>query len=487
MQQLIQKVKEYNPKADLTLINKAYGFADAAHVGEKRLNGEPLIHHCLAVAKLLILCRVDSATIAAALLHDVLEKTEVNKKDLAKEFNPTVAKLVDGVSIIKKVKTRTGRDYQVENLRKLFLATAKDVRVVLIRLSEKLHSLQTLEGIPEDLRGETIQKAFEIYAPLAERIGVYYFKWQIEDWAFKHHNHAEHTHIQKHLAETREKREAYIEKVKDLLSNKLFESGIKAEIKGRPKHIYGIYKKTLSERKPGESKEEYLQRLHDKQAFRVLVSSVDNCYTVLGVIHQLWKPWSKFNDYIANPKPNGYRSIHTTVFGPEGKLVELQVKTYAMHEYNEFGPAAHVYYKEIGREKGSLRKAPIDRLSWLRSLVEWQEEILKEKDFEEALKTDVFGDRVFVFTPKGDVKDLPAGSTPIDFAYQVHTELGNSASGAKVDGKLVPLNYQLNTNETVAILISKIKKTPSQDWLKFVKTQEAKSKIRKALKKLAKQ
>lgn len=473
---LYQKIKDYKPDADFRLVKKAYEFADAAHAGEKRLSGEPLINHCLAVAELLTELKMDEKTVAAGLLHDVLEKTNMIKRDLEDEFGPMVTDLVDGVTVIKRVKTKTGEKYETENLRKLLLATAKDVQVVLIRLAEKLHNLQTIDSLPQEKQKIVISKIFDIYAPLAERLGVHHFKWQLEDLAFKFQNHQEHTRIQNYLVESREERERYIEKIIKSLSKGLKKAGIATEVRGRPKHFYSIYKKLVKYQKEGESSN--LEKILDKLAVMVLVETVDECYKALGIAHQLFHPLDKeFDDYIAHPKPNGYRSIHTTVFGPEGKIVEVQIKTREMHKYNEFGPASHTYYKEVGRREA----LPTDRLSWLKNLVEWQEEIKSEKEFEKALKIDVFGDRVFVFTPKGDVLDLPQGATPIDFAYAVHTELGNSCVGAKVDGKLAPLNCALQTNQVVEILTSKTKKLPSSDWLKFAKTQSARSQIRKSL------
>ncbi len=474
LETLCQKIKSYQPKANTELVKKAYEFAEAAHVGEKRLSGEPLVSHCLGTALLLTDLKVDSQTLAAALLHDVLEKTNMIKRDLEDEFGKTVADLVDGVTIIKRVKTKTGEKYEAENLRKLLLATAKDVRVVLIRLAEKLHNLQTIDSLPEEKQKVVISKVFDIYAPLAERLGVYHFKWQLEDLAFKFQNHKEHTRVQNYLAETRGEREAYIKKVVRKLSEELEKMGINAEFFGRAKHLYGIYKKLIKYQKEGKSFS--LSEITDKLAFTVLVENTEECYEVLGIINNLWRP-HRCTDYIANPKPNGYRSIHDYVFGPEDKLFEIQIKTRKMHEYNEFGPASHIYYKEVGR----VEVPPTDKFTWLKSLVEWQEEIKSEKEFEEALKIDVFGDRVFVFTPKGDVLDLPKGATPVDFAYQVHTELGDLCVGAKVDGKLAPLDCELKTNQVVEILTSKTKKQPSADWLNFVKTQAARSKIRKSL------
>ena len=479
LETLCQKIKTYQPTADLQLIKKAYEFAAAAHVGEKRLNGEPLIDHCLAVAELLTELKMDEKTLAAALLHDVLEKTDITKEDLEKEFGKTVANLVDGVTVIKKVKTKTGEKCEVENLRKLLLATAKDVRVVLIRLAEKLHNLRTIDSLPPGKQKVVISKIFDIYAPLAGRLGVHHFKWQLEDWAFKFQNHSEHTRIQNHLAETREEREKYIEKISQILSDELKKNNIDNEIFGRPKHFYSIYKKMKKYQREG--KVPTPKNILDQLAVMVLVETIGDCYQTLGIVHQLFRPLDQeFDDYIARSKPNGYRSIHTTVFGPEEKFVEIQIKTRKMHEYNEFGPAAHTYYKESGkREVG-----PTNKLLWLKNLMEWQKDLDSERDFERALKIDVFGDRVFVLTPQGDVLDLPQGATPIDFAYAVHTELGHQCVGAKVNGKLVPLDYKLQTNQVVEILTSKTKKLPSRDWLNIVKTQSARSQIRRALRAL---
>ena len=473
---LCQKVKTYQPEADINLVRKAYEFAQAAHLEEKRLSGEPLVDHCLEVATLLTDLKMDEKTIAAALLHDVLEHTNIIKRDLENEFGKTVAELVDGVTVVKSVKTKTGAKHEIENLRKLLLATAKDVRVVLIRLAEKLHNLKTIESLPKEKQEIVISKVFDLYAPLAERLGVYHFKWQLEDWAFKFQNHKEHTRIQNYLTETREEREKYISKVVKKLSEKLQEGDVEAMVCGRAKHFYSIYKKLIKYQRAGKTSS--LEKILDKLALMVIVKTVDDCYQTLGIVHQLFSPLDhEFDDYIANPKPNGYSALHTTVFGPEGKVVEIQIKTHKMHKYNEFGPAAHTYYKEVGKREA----LPTDRLSWLKNLVEWQEEVKDEQEFEKALKIDVFGDRVFVFTPKGDVLDLPKGATPVDFAYAVHTELGDSCREAKIDGKLAPLDCELQTNQMVEILTSKTKKQPSSDWLKFVKTQAARSKIRKSL------
>lgn len=479
---LIKNAQEYNPKLKEDLIRRAYAYADAALVGKKLLNGETLLSHALATARHLTEIRVDSFTIAAALLHDVLKESDLTREDLEEEFGETVARLVDGVSAIKKMKTSAGRDYPVENLRKLLLATAQDVRVVLIRLAEKLHNLQTLEGLPAELRRETIRKAFEVYAPLADRIGVFHFKWQIEDLAFKHSQPECYAQIKDYLKKERMEREKIIAQTSRKLKEVLAKNKVEAKVFGRVKHYYSIYKKWQTPKYARLELEEFVRRLHDKLAFMVLVKETADCYLALGIIHQHWRHHPElFDDYIANPKPNGYRSLQTAIFLGGGEISEVQIKTHAMHEYNEFGPASHLFYKEVGREKGSRVKAPEERIAWLKNLVEWQEEILEEKEFEEALKIDVFGDRVFVFTPKGEVKDLPAGSTPIDFAYSVHSEVGNNATGAKVDGKLVPLDYKLQNGQVVEILTSKRRKLPSLDWLEFVRSRHARYQIRKAL------
>lgn len=488
LEKLNEKIKSYNSGFNETLIQRAFTFAEAAHLNQKRLSGEPMIHHAVKTAEILTDLKVNDATLAAALLHDVLEHTNINKLDIKDEFGEIVSDLVDGVSIIKKYKTKTGEDKQVENLRKLLLASARDVRVVLIRLAEKLHSLITLWGLPQTLQQETIDKAFEIYAPLAERLGVHHLKWQIEDWAFKHQNHPLHSLIHESLRESREEREAYIQKIKSILEPLFVSEGIEnVKIEGRVKHLYSIYKKMLLDKKPHETEGEYLKRLHDAQAFRVLTKEEAECYQILGIVHKLWPPISDsayvLKDYIAKPKPNGYRSLHTSVICEQGKIAEFQIKTYAMHEYNEFGPASHLYYKEIGRKKGGQIKTPVDRLIWLKNLVKWQKDFQTGAAFEKALKIDAFGDRVFIFTPAGDVLDLPKGATPVDFAYAIHSEIGHRTIGAKTDGKLTPLDYLLQNGQVCEILTSRKAKAPSPRWLEFVKTQNAKYLINKFFKK----
>lgn len=479
---LKNKIKKYNPNADFGLVEKAYKYAQKAHEGEERLSGKPLIEHCLEVAHLLADIKMESTAIAAGLLHDTIEHEKATKESLQKNFGKEVAELVDGVSVIKKVKTKTGGWTQTENFRKLLLATVKDIRVMLIRLAEKVHSLKTIESLPEELREETAQKALDIYAPIAERLGVYYYKWQLEDWAFKYLNHKAHTEIQNFLEETREGRNEYIQKVRKKIRKELRKQGINAEIYGRPKHFYSIYRKMQSEKQAGETSREYLKRLHDVQAFRILINTTDECYKTLDIVYNFWEPGERFSDYIAHPKPNGYQSLHTTVFCEENRIAEFQIRTWKMHEYNEYGPASHAFYKELGRTKGSQLRAPKEYTSWLKDLVKWKEKTRGNKEFEEALKINVYTDRVFVLTPKGDVLDLPQGATPIDFAYKIHSDLGNSCTGAKADGKLIAVDSKLQTGQVVEILTDKSRKGPSPDWLNCAKTNEAKSKIKKALK-----
>lgn len=480
--ELKNKTKKYNPNADFELIEKAFKYAQKAHKGEERLSGNPIIQHCLEVAELLADIKMDSVTIAAGLLHDTIEHEKATKEEIKNKLGTKVAELVDGVSVIKKVKTKTSGWSQTENFRKLLLATVKDIRVMLIRLAEKVHSLKTIESLPEELREETAQKALDIYAPIAERLGVYYYKWQLEDWAFKYLNHKAHTEVQNFLEETRESRNKYIQKVRKKIRKELRKQGINAEIYGRPKHFYSIYRKMQSEKKPGETDRKYLERLHDVQAFRILVNTTDECYKTLDIVHSLWEPGEKFSDYIVHPKPNGYRSLHTTVFCEKDRIAEFQIRTHKMHEYNEFGPASHAFYKELGRTKGSHVKAPTEYTSWLKDLVKWKEKTRGDKEFEEALKINVYTDRVFVLTPKGDVLDLPEGATPIDFAYKIHSDLGNRCVGAKADGKLIPLESELQNGQVIEILTNKSRKGPSPDWLNHVKTNEARCKIKKALK-----
>lgn len=478
LEMLLKKHRKFYPHPEPDLIRRAYEFAEVAHQGEKRLNGEDFIKHPLGVANLLAEIRLGSSSLAAGLLHDVLEHTDFEKEDLEEEFPSPISDLVEGVTVIKSVKTKTGEERQVENLRKLILASAEDVRVVLIRLAEKLHNLETIKALPEEKQKVVLSKVFEIYAPLAERLGVYHFKWQLEDLAFRYLNPEEFLEIRRGVGESRVQREAYMGRVRAKIEDELSARGIKFEIKGRAKHLYSIFNKLRRYEREGKVFGiEGISRIYDQVALMILVDSISECYSVLSIVNSLWEPIPmEFDDYIAHPKPNGYRALHTTVLY-EGRSLEIQIKTCQMHEIAEYGIAAHSYYKE----KGNSRIVSEEKLTWLKDLIKWQEEIKNPREFEEALKLDVFGDRVFVLTPKGDVKDLPKGSTPIDFAYAVHSELGDSCVGAKVNGKVMSLDTKLENGQVVEILTSRARKKPSSDWLSFARTTFARSKIRKAL------
>ncbi|NTV31106.1 bifunctional (p)ppGpp synthetase/guanosine-3',5'-bis(diphosphate) 3'-pyrophosphohydrolase [candidate division WWE3 bacterium] len=477
---LIEKVLKYHPTAKIDLIRRAYAFADAAHVGQKRKVGSSFIDHPVAVANYLADIKVDSYTLSAALLHDVLEHTDITKKDLEEEFGETVAELVDGVTGLKRIATHKGVLAYRENLRKLFLASAKDIRVILIRLADKLHNLETVDALPIEVQHQTLEKILEIYAPLAERLGIFHLKRKLEDGAFKRMYPDVYQQMDNYFVKTYDEREQFIHYMTDELHTLMDINSIESYVYGRIKNYYSIYRKFSRKHTAGETIEDYLDRLQDKQAFRIIVGSLEECYTALGYVHQRWRSNPKgFDDYIARPKPNGYRSVHTSVFVPErNDHAEVQIRTREMHQYNEFGPAAHVIYKELGH---SMTEAPEDRIKWLRDLVEWQSEILEDHEFEAALKLDLFGDRVFVFTPKGDVKDMPKGATPIDFAYQVHTEIGHHLSGAKVNGKMVGIDYELQNNDVCEIIISPTRKYPSSDWLRIAKMNSTKNRIRKYL------
>jgi len=468
--QLLSNAKRFHRNLDEKLFRKAYEFAEAVHVNQSRLNGEPFIYHPMAVTDHLVRIKVDSSTLAAALLHDTMENTDVNKALLIEEFGQTVADLVDGVTVIKSIKTKSGERQYQESIRKLLLASAKDIRVVLIRLAEKLHNLETIEALPKEQQEFTLAKVFDIYAPLAERLGVYYLRWQLQDRAFAVQSPELYQQIEDYYQQNRSEREELIRELSLKMKQLLAKEKIDAEIKGRVKGHYSVYRKYLAKRRSHESLTEFLQRLHDKLALMILVDSIEQCYQVLGIVHRHWRHIpEEFDDYIANPKPNGYRSIQTAVLALPGERIEVQIKTKEMHEYNEFGPAAHVHYKSMSPDKGSRVSADEARVAWLKDLVEWHDEIMEDQAFEEAFRIDVFGDRVFVLTPKGDVKDLPKGSTPIDFAYAVHTEVGNNMVGAKVNGKVVSLDYQLQSNDICEIITSKRSKGPNPDWIKLAK------------------
>ncbi|MCX7796231.1 MAG: bifunctional (p)ppGpp synthetase/guanosine-3',5'-bis(diphosphate) 3'-pyrophosphohydrolase [bacterium] len=454
------------------LIVSAYEFALSAHNGQKRRSGEEFFVHPLEVAKILSSMDVDAVTIASALLHDVVEDTRVSIEEIEKRFGQEIATLVDGVTKLSKLTSLSGEERQAENLRKMFLAMAKDVRVIFIKLADRLHNMRTLSYLPSDRQKIISKETLDIFAPLAHRLGMWRIKWELEDLSFKYLEPEKYREISKLVAKTRKEREEHIQEAISIIRSNLDSLGIKADIQGRPKHLYSIYMKMQRDNLT-------FDQIYDLLGIRVIVDSTKDCYTVLGIIHSLWKPIpGRFKDYIAVPKSNMYQSLHTTVIGPRGEPLEIQIRTYEMHRIAEYGIAAHWKYKE-GRTDQDFDI----KLSWLRQLLEWQKDMQDAKEFVEQVKVDLFEDEVFVFTPKGDVVSLPKGSTPIDFAYRIHTEIGNRCVGAKVNGRIVPLDYKLNSGEIVEILTSK-SATPSLDWLSFVATTSARNRIRQYFKRL---
>ncbi|BAT71831.1 GTP pyrophosphokinase [Thermosulfidibacter takaii ABI70S6] len=467
LEKIKANVKANHPDADVTLLDRAFERANQAHQGQKRLSGEPYIVHPLEVALILSEMRMDPITVAAALLHDVLEDTEITKKELEKEFGEEITFLVESVSKISKIEAKTHIQRQAETIRKMLLAMAKDLRVIIIKLADRLHNMRTLHFIDNpEKRKRIARETLDIYAPLAHRLGLARIKWEMEDLAFREINPEMYKYIEERVAKSREEREQYINMMIELVREKLKEKGINAHIEGRPKHFYSIYKKMLENNLSFEE-------LYDLIALRIIVDTVDQCYTVLGVIHSNW-PYipGRFKDYIAMPKPNMYQSLHTTVIGPGGEKVEFQIRTWEMHRVAEEGIAAHWKYKE----KGRVDKEEEQIFSWIRRFLDWQKDVGGHKDFIYSLKTDLFPEKVYVFTPKGEVKAFPKGATPLDFAYAIHTEVGHHCVGAKVDGRLVSLDYELKTGEKVEILTSP-NQHPSRDWLKIVKTTRARTKI----------
>ncbi|MGB9661971.1 MAG: RelA/SpoT family protein [Moorellaceae bacterium] len=468
LQVLEREILLYYPDADLQLIREAYKFASQAHGDQKRHSGEPYIVHPLAVAEILAELQLDIVTIAAGILHDVVEDTAVSLETIRDLFGEEVALLVDGVTKLSRLEHKTKEEQQAETLRKMFLAMAKDIRVILIKLADRLHNMRTLKHCPPDKQREIARETLEIYAPLAHRLGIFRLKWEMEDHALRYLEPEIYYDLVKNISKKRQEREEYIQKVAAILREKLQESGIEADIQGRPKHFYSIYNKMKKEQKE-------LSEIYDLIALRVIVDSVKDCYAVLGIIHALWKPIpGRFKDYIAMPKPNMYQSLHTTVLGPEGEPFEVQIRTWEMHRTAEYGIAAHWRYKEGYTNSDHEFE---QKLTWLRQILDWQRDLRDPREFMESLKIDLFSDRVYVFTPKGDVVELPAGSVPIDFAYRVHTDVGHQCVGAKVNGRLVPLDYKLKTGDIVEILTQK-GSHPSRDWLKIVKTSQAKNRIR---------
>ena len=467
---LLRTVKGYNAKADLKEIERAYRFAAEHHEGQKRLSGEDFVEHPLAVARVLADLGLDTTTLQAALLHDTVEDTEVSVEELDVEFGPEVSRIVDGLTKLDAISFRSREHEQAENVRKMIVAMAGDIRVLLIKLADRLHNMRTLSALPPEKQRRIATETLEIYAPLAHRLGVQQVKWELEDLSFKALHPGPYREIASLVERRRGERQQYVDGVLQAARTRLREAGLKAEVDGRPKHLYSIYEKMVIGGKE-------FNEIYDLAGIRVRVDSVRDVYAALGAIHSLWKPVpGRFKDYVAMPKYNMYQSLHTTVVGPQGKPIEVQIRTKDMHRTAEFGIAAHWRYKE-GRD-GKKAKEAAD-LAWLGQMLDWLKDMADPREFMEGLKIDLYGGQVFCFTPKGDVMNLPSGATPVDFAYAIHTEVGHRTIGAKVNGKLVPLDYELRTGDTVDILTSKAQgEGPSQDWLRWVKTPRARNKIR---------
>ncbi len=464
---ILERLLSYYPNADVDLLRKAYVFSAKVHLGQVRLSGEPYLSHPLEVAGILTQLRLDVATVATGLLHDTVEDTLTTLEDIRDHFGEEIAQLVDGVTKISKISLRFSEKDQAENFRKMILAMVKDIRVILIKLADRLHNMRTLRYHTPEKQREIAQETLDIYAPLAHRLGIDWIKTELEDLAFKHLHPEIYEEIQKKIARKEKERSRYIDEVKRILLKKLYENHIEAEVTGRIKQIYSLYQKMKEQNID-------LDQVYDITAFRVIVNTIKECYDVLGIIHSLWKPIpGKFKDYIGLPKENMYQSLHTSVIGPYGERIEIQIRTWEMHKIAEEGIAAHWKYKE-GKP---LDEEEDKRFSWLRQLLEWQRDLKDDMEFMESVKVDLFPNEVYIFTPKGEVKVFPVGATPIDFAYSIHSDVGHHCAGAKVNGKLVPLKYELKSGDTVEIITSPNQK-PSKDWLKFVKTSRAKTKIR---------
>jgi len=471
LQTLIEEIPKYQPAADLALLERAYRFSELSHEGQQRASGEPYLSHPLEVAGLLVNFKMDVTTVTAGLLHDVLEDTKTTKVDLQREFGAEIADLVDGVTKIGKLAFSSREERQAENFRKMLVAMARDLRVLMIKLADRLHNMRTLQYLPADKARKIAQETLDIYAPLAHRLGMAKVKAELEDLALRVLHHEDYQELMRRVAKRRLEREAEINNLISLLHDKLAEVGIGSKIAGRPKHFYSIWKKMH------EGGREF-DEIYDLTAVRVLTNSVRDCYGALGVVHSLWKPVpGRFKDFIAMPKVNMYQSLHTTVIGPKGDPVEIQIRTWEMHRVAEEGIAAHWLYKEKKGDRDRFDEA----FTWLRQLMESQKEMKDPKEFLDTVRFDLFPEEVYVFTPKGDVKALPEGSTPIDFAYAVHTDVGHHCVGAKVNGKLVPLRYTLRQGDIVEVVASPTQH-PSRDWLKIVKSSRSKAKINQWLK-----
>ena len=470
---IISLAKKNNKKSDSKLIKKAYEYAKKCHGEQLRRSGEPYIIHPVQVSYILATLGLDDATICAALLHDVVEDTEITKQDLEKEFSEEIAELVDGVTKLSKLQYASVEEQQVENYRKMFLAMGKDIRVILIKLSDRLHNMRTLKFLTRDRQIANAKETMDLYAPLANRLGMYSLKWELEDLAFKYLYPEEYRELVEGISRKREERLKFIDNIMNQIKVELKKQHIEAEINGRAKHLYSIYRKMKRDNIT-------LDQVYDLFALRVIVNSIKDCYSVLGVVHELYNPMpGRFKDYISVPKPNMYQSLHTTLIGDKGTPFEVQIRTWDMHRIAEYGIAAHWAYKEssfLSNRKANV-KVEEDKLSWIRETLEWQKDMQDPDEFLNTLKTELFEDEVYVFTPKGKIIALPKGSTPIDFAYNIHAEIGNRMTGAKINSKIMPIITQLKNGDIVEIVTSDQSKGPSRDWLKFIKSSTAKNKI----------
>ncbi|MGE5416432.1 MAG: RelA/SpoT family protein [Acidobacteriota bacterium] len=471
--QVLNHMRQHSEKADTALVMRAYEFAAKAHDGQYRISGEDYVIHPLAVADILAELGLDETTISAGLLHDVVEDTGYTLLDLERDFGVEISALVDGATKLSRIEMKSKEEAQAEYLRKMFLSMARDIRVVIIKLADRLHNMRTLKFHTPEKQREIALETMEIYAPLAHRLGIFRFRWELEDLSLRYLEPEIYYELVSRLKSKRKEREDYVTGLIDQINESLARVNIKADIEGRPKNLYSIYRKMIKQGKD-------LDEIYDKIAIRVVVDSVRDCYGVLGIIHTLWKPLpGRFKDYVATPKPNMYQSLHTTLIGQGGEPFEVQIKTWEMHQTAEYGIAAHWRYKE-----GSASDRDFDeKLAWLRRSLEWQQDVKDTREFMESLKIDLFSDTVFVYTPKGDVVELPSGACPVDFAYRVHTEVGHRCIGAKANGRICPLDYKLQNGDILEILTSKQSNGPSRDWLSFVKTSQAKSRIKAWFKK----
>ena len=467
---LIKAIRQYHPSTDLSMVEKAYHLAYKAHEGQKRKSGEPYIIHPLCVGIILAELELDKETIVAGILHDVVEDTDYTLEDITREFNEEVALLVDGVTKLGQLSySHDKMDIQAENLRKMFLAMAKDIRVILIKLADRLHNMRTLQYMKPEKQKEKARETMDIYAPIAHRLGISKIKTELDDLSLKYLEPEIYAELEEKLNSNKEERKAFIESIIEEVKNHIGEAGIRAEVDGRVKHLFSIYKKMRNQHKT-------LDQIYDIFAVRIKVETVRDCYAALGVIHEMYKPIpGRFKDYIAMPKENMYQSLHTTLIGSSGTPFEIQIRTFEMHRTAEYGIAAHWKYKEGG---GNINKEE-EKLSWLRQILEWQQDMSDNKEFLAMLKTDLdlFAEQVYCFTPRGDVKTLPAGSVPIDFAYMIHTAVGNKMVGARVNGRQVPIDYKIQNGDRVEIITSQNSNGPSRDWLSIVKSSQAKTKI----------